>query len=244
MAIDWYREQQEAQMRHLLEFTDRAEEIPELARRYAEETMLKTHVSWHPRLVTGEPVRGIEWLTTRRDPGRPVILSFIHHWRYEGIFKALKRRGVDLDIMITPLWLDPSITPQLRHHLNIFASGGRMIPALGGTDKFAEMLKPGVVMAIACDVPSKTEVTFLGRRTRGSFGIARLATMTNSQVVIIRALRDETGSYFQIDPPLEPSDFDGPQELLDAILERHGEAVLAWPEVLDTPTARFAPLEE
>lgn len=243
MAIDWFREQQEAQMRHLLEFTERAAEVPELAWRYTEETMLKAHLSWHPRLVTGEPVRGIEWLTTKRDTSRPLVLSFIHHWRYEGIFKALKRRGVDLDILITPLWLDPTITPQLRHHLNIFASGGRMIPAIGGTAKFAEMLKPGTVMAIASDVPGKTEVTFLGRRVRGSFGAARIATMTDSPVVLIRALRDETGSYFQIDPPLEPRDFDGPEALLDAVLQRHGEAVLAWPEVLDTPLSRFAPLD-
>ncbi|MFL6024473.1 MAG: hypothetical protein ACJ72O_14135 [Marmoricola sp.] len=244
MAIDWYREAQEAEMRHLLEFTDRADEVPELAHRYAVETMLKAHLSWHPRLVTGEPVRGIEWLTTKRDPNRPVVLSFFHHWRYEGLFKALKKRGVDIDIMITPLWLDKTITPQLRHHLNIFASGGRMVPALGGTDKFVEMLKPGVVLAIASDFPGQTEVTFLGRRVRGSFGAARIAVAANAQVVLVRALRDEDGSsYFQVDPPLEPSDFDGPRELLDRILERHGEAVLAWPEVLDTPTARFAPLD-
>lgn len=245
MAVDWYREQQEAQMRHLLEFTERAPEIPELAWRYTEETMLKAHLSWHPRLVTGEPVRGIEWLTTKRDPNRPVVLSFIHHWRYEGIFKALKRRGVDLDIMLTPLWLDRTQPAPFRHHLKLMASGGRVVPAVGGTDKFVEMLQPGRIMAIACDVPGQTEVTFLGRQVRGSFGIARIATMANSPVVLIRALRDEDGkSYFQLDPPLEPSDFEGPRELLDAILERHGEAVLAWPEVFDTPRARFAAIED
>jgi len=245
MAVDWYREQQEAQMRHLLEFTDRAPEIPELARKYAEETMLKSHLSWHPRLVTGEPVRGLEWLTTERDPDRPLILSFIHHWRYEGIFKALQRRGVDLDILLTPLWLDDTVSVPFRHHLKLMASGGRVIPAVGGTDKFIEMLEPGMVMAIACDVPGQTEVTFLGRRVRGSFGLARIAMATNSPVVLIRALRDEAGkSYFQIDAPLEPGDYAGPAELLDAILQRHGEAVLAWPEVFDTPKARFAAIED
>lgn len=230
-------------MRHLLEFTDREPEIAVLARRFAEETMLKNHLRWHPRLVTREPVRGLEWLTTKRDPNRSVVLSFMHHYRYEGAFKSLKDKGVDIDILVTALWIDTSTSVPFKHHLNIMASGGRMIPAIGGTDKVVEMVKPGMIMAIASDVPGQTEVTFLGRRVLGSFGAARIAALTNSQVVIIRAMRDENGSYLQLDPPLEPSDFEGPRELLDAMLTRHEEAVLAWPEVLDMPRSRFARIE-
>lgn len=244
MAIPAYRELQESQMRHLLEFTDRAPEIPELARRFAEETMLKNHLRWHPRLVTREPVRGIEWLTTQRDPNRSVVLSFMHHYRYEGMFKSLKDKGVDIDILATPLWSDATQSAPFRHHLNIVASGGRMIRAVGGTDRFVEMVKPGMVLAIASDLPGQTEVTFLGRRVRGSFGAARIAYLTNSQVVIIRAMRDENGSYLLVDPPLEPHDFEGPKELLDAMLRRHEEAILAWPEVVDMPRARFAAIDE
>lgn len=236
---DAYRELQEAQMRHLLEFTDRAPEIPVLARAYAEEALLKTHLRWHPRLVTSEPVRDVEWLTTKRDPNRSIVLSFMHHYRYEGMFKALKKRGVDIDILATPLWSDQTQSAPFRHHLKIVASGGRMIRAVGGTDKFVEMVEPGMIMAIASDLPGHTEVTFLGRRVLGSFGAARIAALTNSQVVIIRAMKDENGSYLQVDPPIEPSDYAGPKELLDAILKRHEEAVLAWPEVVDMPRARF-----
>jgi lauroyl/myristoyl acyltransferase len=241
---DAYRELQEAQMRHLLEFTDRAPEIPVLARRYAEEALLKTHLRWHPRLITREPVRGIEWLTTKRDPSRSVVLSFMHHYRYEGMFKSLKDKGVDIDILATPLWSDQTQSAPFRHHLNIVASGGRMIRAVGGTDKFVEMVKPGMVLAIASDLPGQTEVTFLGRRVRGSFGAARIAALTNSQVVIIRAMKDENGTSLQVDPPIEPSDYAGPKELLDAMLRRHEEAILAWPEVVDMPRARFAAIED
>jgi hypothetical protein len=241
---DAYRELQESQMRHLLEFTDRAPEIPVLAKRFAEETMLKTHLRWHPRLVTSEPVRGMEHLTTDRDPSRSVVLSFMHHYRYEGMFRAVSRRGVDLDILGTPLWEDPTISVPFRHHLKLVASGGRMIPATGGTEKFAAMMKPGTTMAIASDLPGHTPVTFLGRRVLGSFGAARIACMTNSQVVLIRAWKDEDGSYLKVEPPLEPGDFAGPKELLEEILRLHGEAVLAWPEVVDMPRARFAPIED
>jgi len=241
---DAFRELQEAQMRHLLEFTHRADEIEVLARRFAEETMLKTHLRWHPRLITREPVRDIEWLTSKRDPSRSIVLSFMHHYRYEGMFKSLKDKGVDIDILATPLWIDDTTAAPFRHHLKIVASGGRMVPAIGGTEKFVEMVKPGDIWAIASDLPGHTEVTFLGRRVLGSFGAARIAALTNSQVVTIRAMRDENGTYLQVDPPLEPADYAGPRELLDAILERHEEAVLAWPEVVDMPRARFARIEE
>lgn len=231
-------------MRHLLEFTDRADEVPVLARRFAEETMLKTHLRWHPRLITREPVRGIEHLTTLRDPSRSIVLSFMHHYRYEGMFKSLKDKGVDIDILATPLFGDQSTSAPFRHHLSIVASGGRMIRAVGGTEKFVEMVKPGMILAIASDLPGRTEVTFLGRRVLGSFGAARIAALSNSQVVVIRAMRDESGSYLQVDPPIEPADYAGPKELLDAMLKRHEEAVLAWPEVVDMPRARFAAIEE
>jgi lauroyl/myristoyl acyltransferase len=242
---DAYRELQEAQMRHLLEFTERADEVPVLARTYAEEALLKGYLRWHPKLVTSEPVRDVEWLTTKRDPNRSIVLSFMHHYRYEGMFNALKQRGVDIDILATPLYVDKNTPTWFKHHLGIVASGGRMIPAIGGTDKFIEMVKPGMVLAVASDLPGHTEVSFLGRRCRGSFGAARIATLTNSQVVLIRVWRDEDGSsYLKVEPPIEPSDFAGPKELLDEILRRHEEAVLAWPEVLDMPRARFAAIED
>jgi lauroyl/myristoyl acyltransferase len=243
-TIDAYRELQEAQMRHVLEFTDRAPEIPVLARRFAEESMLKTHLRWHPRLVTNEPVRGIEWLTTKRDLNRPVILNFMHHYRYEGMFKALKRQGVDLTIVAHAELMGKGTPNPLKHHMKLVASGGRMVPAGGGTDKYIAMAKPGVILVVASDLPGQTPVTFLGRRVIGSFGSARIATETNSPVVLVTAHQDEGGSYLQVHPPIEPGDFEDAHALLAKILEKHGEAVLAWPEVLDMPRARFGLIEE
>jgi lauroyl/myristoyl acyltransferase len=119
-----------------------------------------------------------------------------------------------------------------------------MIRAVGGTEKFVEMVTPGMILAVASDLPGHTPVTFLGRRVMGSFGAARIAHLTNSQVVLIRAWRDENGSFLKVEPPLESSDYAGPKELLDEILKRHEEAVVAWPEVLDMPRSRFGRIEE
>jgi lauroyl/myristoyl acyltransferase len=243
-SIDAYRELQEAQMRHVLEFTDRAPEIPVLARRFAEESMLKTHLRWHPRLITREPVRGVEWLTTKRDPNRSIVLNFMHHYRYEGMFQALKREGVDLDIIAHAELMGRATPNPLKHHMNLVAGGGRMIPAGNGTQSYIDMFKPGMTVVIASDLPGHTPVTFLGRRVMGSFGSARIAVATNSQVVLVTSQQDESGSYLQVHPPIEPSDFEDAAALLAEILDRHGKAVLAWPEVLDMPLARFGRIED
>jgi hypothetical protein len=44
--------------------------------------------------------------------------------------------------------------------------------------------------------------------------------------------------------PLEPKEFGDPKELLVEMLRRHEEAVLAWPEVLEMPRARWGIVEE
>ena len=85
-ANDAFREQQEHQMRFLLEHTERAPEIPALARAYTEHSLTHAYLRFHPRAITRQPVRGIEWLTTRRDPARGVLLSFAHHNHYDGMF--------------------------------------------------------------------------------------------------------------------------------------------------------------
>lgn len=239
-ADDAFRAQQEAHMRFLLEHTERADEVPELARRYSEQSMLRTWMRWHPRLITRQRVEGVEWLTTKRDESRPAILSFMHHHRYDGMFGSLKRAGADVHCLVLADAMADDAPAQIKQHVRVVAKGGPILPTTGGTAAVVEALRPGVTMAIASDVPGQTPVEFLGRKVLGSFGAARIATITDSPVVLITVVRDgEDSHYLQVHPPLEPRDFADPGQLLAEMLRRHGEAVLAWPEALDTPLARF-----
>ena len=241
-ADDAFRAQQEAHMHFLLEYSERAGEVPVLARAYAEQTMLRTWMRWHPRAITRQPVRGIEWLTSRRDPARPVLLSFMHHHRYDGMFGSLNRLGVPIHILTLPDALAPEAPEQIKQHIRVVRRGGIMVPTTGGTDAVVAAMRPGVTMGIASDVTGQTQVEFLGRKVTGSFGAARIALMTNSPIVLVTAVRDDEHTHhLQLHEPIEPAEFGEPGPLLDEILRRHGEAVLAWPEALDTPLARFGP---
>jgi lauroyl/myristoyl acyltransferase len=239
-----YRHSQEAQMRYLLEHTERAAEIPALARGSAEYALLRTYLRWHPKHVLRQPVDGVEWLTTRRDRSRSIIVSFIHHGLYEGLFASLGRAGAPCAILVSPLVLGPDTPTGLKQHIRLLGYGNRVIPATGGTDALQAELKPGLAIGIASDVPGHTEVTFLGRRVLASFGAALMAHRTNSQVVVATSRRVGAGTRIQVHEPLEPEDFDQPMDLLKAMLDRHAAAVLAWPEALDTPLARWGVVEE
>src|SRR5690242_190977 len=65
-----FRAAQEENMKFILEFTDRADEIPELARKYAEFDVLRNYRRWSPKHLFNQRVEGIEWLTTKKDPNR------------------------------------------------------------------------------------------------------------------------------------------------------------------------------
>lgn len=226
-------------MEFLLGLTERADEVPDMARRHFREQALRRYMRYRPWQITRIPVRDVEWLTTRRDRDRPMVLSFFHHHRYDGMFGSLRRAGVDLDILVIPEGLDKDAPKLLRQHMKVVGRGGNLIPAVGGTDGLIAAMRPGRIVAIASDVPGRTPVAFLGREVLGSFGAARAASLTNSPVAVVTHVKDGDGSYLQIHEPIEPGDFADPGELLAAMLRVHEQAILAWPEALDFPLARF-----
>jgi lauroyl/myristoyl acyltransferase len=229
-----------AAMEFVVGRTDRAAEVPELAKRYAVQQGLRNYMRYKPRQITRQPVRDVEWLTTKRDPARPMILSFFHHHRYDGMFGSLKRAGAQLSVLVIEEGMDKNAFKVLRQHMKVVARGGELIPASGGTDGVVAVLKPGVVLCIASDVPGRTPVQFLGREVLGSFGAARAATLADAPVALVTSHQDGNGgNYLQIHEPLDPRSFADPADLLAEILRIQGEAVLAWPEALDFPLQRF-----
>lgn len=231
-------------MRYLLERTDRAPEIPQLARKFARHALMRTYLRWHPEELWNQQVRGVERLTTDRDPGRSIILNFMHHNWYEGLFTSLARAGAPVTILGSTKLLVPGTSVGYRQHMRVVMGRNHFIPATGGLDHIQAQLQPGMVMAVASDVPGHTEVTFLGRRVRASFGAALMACRTNSPVVVVTPRREGEGHYIQLHEPLEPKDFAEPMDLLNEMLRQHAEAVLAWPEVLEMPRARWGIVEE
>ena len=236
-----FRSSQEAQLESLLSHTERADEVPELARAYAEWMMLRSYRRFHPRAITHQTVSGAEWLTTRRDPARSYVLCFLHHGQFDGMFASLGAHGIPLHVLVSRLIVSPHAAIGFRQHGKVVGRHRRteLVLAEGGTDAIVEQLTPGRILAIAPDIPGRTKVMFLGKERLASFGVARIATVTDSPVVLVTSHRDGDSCSLQLHEPLEPSDFASPGDLLAEIMRRHEPAVLAFPEGLETPAARF-----
>jgi lauroyl/myristoyl acyltransferase len=240
--IEEYRSAQVAEMQFLLEHTERAAEIPQIARGYTEFAVLRGYRRWHPRQLSRQPVTGIEWLTTKRDPERGVLLSFVHHAQYEGLFPSLARAGAAIHPVCAPEAFDPVSPAQLRQHFKVagMMPSTTLVSAAIGTPGMVDLLENRAILGIASDVAGRTPVQFLGRELRGSFGAARMATQTSSPVVLVTSHRSPDGSpSLQVHEPLEPGDFADPADLLAEIMRRHEPAVLAWPEAFDSPYTRL-----
>lgn len=238
------RDRYEEAMEFVVGKTERASEVPELAKRYAVQQGLRNYMRYKPRQITKQPVRDIERITSGRDASRPLILSFFHHHRYDGMFGSLKRAGADLKILVIEEGLDKNAFKVLRQHMKVVARGGELVPAAGGTDAVVAALQPGVVLCIASDVPGRTPVEFLGRKVLGSFGAARASQLADAPVVCVTSHQDgQGGSYLQLHEPIDPRDHEDPAGILAEIMRIQGEAVLAWPEALDFPLERFGRVE-
>jgi hypothetical protein len=251
---DAFRSAQEDNMRFLLEFTDRVDEVPQLAREYAEFDVERGYRRWHPRHVSFQEVRGVEWMTTKRDHSRGVVLSFIHHGWYNGIVSSTGRAadallpssarpGVILHGVVAPEAFDPKAPISLRQHFKVCDYGPNMklMSAGEGAGRMVELLEQGEVLAIAFDVAGRTPIKFLGRDMLGSFGAARMAVQTNSPVVILSSHQGADGAmpWVQVHEPIEPSEFPDPSDLLAEIIRQHEPAVLAWPAAYDSPFSRL-----
>jgi hypothetical protein len=225
------------QMRFLLGHSSRADEIEQIAYRYLEYRKHRDELRWHPRRITAQRIEGTSVLA--RYESRPVILNFMHQGQFDGMFASLKRLGFPSQIVVTPRALGDNASQALRQHVRVVARGGEVVPARN-TSQIAERLLPGVRLAIASDVPGRTPVSFLGRRVVGSSGAAHLAFAAQAPVVPITTHQDGVGgSYWQLHEAMEPGDFATPMELLHAVLGVHEPAILAWPEAVEFPIARW-----
>lgn len=229
-----------AQMRFVLEHTRPGADIEAAARAYVRYQARRGEVRWHPSLVDRLPVHGLEHLTTARDRGRGVVLSFMHHAHYEGSFASIARSGVPCHMVVYPYMLRDDAPVWLKQHIRVGTShGGVPVSADVGTEGLVDLLGQGAVLAIASDVPGHTPMRFFGRDVVGSFGAVRLAAATGSPLVVMTSELGAEGLTVRLHEPLDPAGFASARELLDVILPIHEAAQVAWPEAIDIPLSRW-----
>jgi lauroyl/myristoyl acyltransferase len=225
------------QMTYLLSDVASPEEIEAAAERYIEFSLYEDELRWHPRRSVRHRVEGGEHLLAAKAEGRGVILHFAHHAFYSGTFAAIRRAtGVETHALVRHGALGWNVGPSLRQHMLVVRRGGALLYAGLGSNGVTERLAQGDVVAMASDAPGSSVVSFLGHDVKCSSGAVWTAREANTPIITVDGWRDEDGKdVIRLSPPVYPADHD-PKELLQLLVSRHEEAILAWPEATFAPT--------
>jgi lauroyl/myristoyl acyltransferase len=234
------REDARAQMRFLLEGTRFDADLDTVARAYVRYQARRGELRWHPELITGLRVEGMDHLRAVRAEGRGVVLNFAHHGYYDGAFPSIARLGVRSHMVCYPYMIEPDAPAWLRQHVKVAMTHGNVaVSAAVGTDGMLDLLRRGEVLALASDVPGRTPLRFAGRDVLGSFGAARLALTAGASVVVLTSEEDARGPFIRLHEPLDPAGFATPEALLERMLAIHESVQLRWPEATDIPLSRW-----
>ncbi|GAB3248913.1 LpxL/LpxP family acyltransferase [Nocardioides dilutus] len=233
------------QMEFLLGASRPEADLDAAALRHLEYAVWRRELRWHPKVITRQPVTGIEHLTRVRGADGGLILCFLHHGRFDGAFGALKRAGAPPITTVGHQMLFDSDKPAyLAAHLRVVEKGSTMVPATLGYDGLRDLVLEGHTLAIAVDLPGSTRVRFLGRDLRCASGAARIAFETDTPVVLVLARQtDGVNQRLQLTEPLIPGEHGNAVALLQSMLDRFEPAVLDWPEAYDWPRPKFVQLD-
>lgn len=215
-------------------------------RRYMYETLRRDEMAFRPWLTTAMPVERLHILQEAYAEGRGVILNFMHHGQYGGVFPSVGRHGIPIHI-VGDKWYQTVPKSswaglRARQHIATVLSHG-VQPLLATAGAFATMcdkLRAGDVVAISSDLPGSTPTTFLGRPVLAASGAARLAVETGALIVPVTAWRGGKIQTVRVEDPLPTDATMDASTILAAIFRSHEAAILEWPEALERPAKRFA----
>lgn len=230
-----------AQMHHLQK-DKRPEELEDEAREYISHMGWWNEIHWHPRRVTRQRVIGIENLRSAHEEGKGVLLSFVHHGSYGGLFKSIARHGFNLATVTSASSMSLN-GPNTRQYLRVVASGGPLISSARGIAGLQEELANGRVVASAIDVPGKTVVEFAGRKVLCSPGLAVAGARSGAPIVVATCHPHGNSAEIHLSKPIYAADFASIDDLAQEIVSQHEPAVVAWPGVAYLPKIAWTPAD-
>jgi len=231
-----YVENARAQMHHILDGVGRGEEADDHARDYIARIAWRQALRWHPRVIARQPVTGMEHLRDAHALGRGVLLSFVHHAEFGGMFKSISREGIPVRVMAAAAEM-VAPGPKMIQHLSVVGSGGGLISSSEGVAGLERALRAGEVLAVAIDVPGRTALRFAGRDAHCSAGAAVAASRAGAPIVVATSHPGEgIRPTIRLHPAIEPSDFETIDTLMQHLANAHETAVLA------TPGSAYLPL--
>lgn len=232
------REHELAIMRAIVTGTAREGDLEELAERRLLEAEAWLALFWQPWQAPKIEGLSRERLLAACASGRGVITSGAHVGPFFSVSLALEQLGVTQYVVMGD-WYYEAPPPD---HWGRFTARWRIgLPQLpvvrkrGGYAILGELLRLGGLTSIYFDLPGRHETRFLGKPVMLVDGTARLACETGALVLPQHVSRERTKIRIDYREPLDPRDFDGPDELHEALARVHEHLILEDPALVQDP---------
>jgi lauroyl/myristoyl acyltransferase len=184
--------------------------------------------------------------------GKGVILNAMHHGYINGVAPAVAHRGLPVKAGAAGWFYTDGFMKSMGHEAMrgkrrgavILQPGVELFNIQGSFDQMCEWLRQGHIILIASDMPGHTTVTWFGRQVSVGSGAARLAVATGAPIVPVSSRRNGLGYRYRVEDPFTAAPDDDFRTVLAQIYAAHEPAVGAWPEAVERPLRRYAPVTE
>jgi hypothetical protein len=228
-------------MSDLLQFTSRAGDAREAARRHHREQSRLRELFWRPWLLKRSRVIGREHWDAAHAGARGCVMVLGHlggSWAVAGI---LGSQGFDVRMVASAhFWEEPLPGLRGRAHQHLREEYGeralgslRLISNSAPPEQLVEIVEGGATVGIAFDVPGSAATPFLGRSVSLTSGPASLAFRTRAKVLPVITERHGTRMDLRMLPPLDPADFRDIGALRAAIARTYEPFVIKKPEIVE-----------
>lgn len=220
--------------------TQREAEIEHLARRRLEEEEIHRALFWQPWPLERMDAVSTERLERTLASSRPVILSNCHLGPFHHHTAPISARGKVIYVLSGEWFFDHPSDDYWGRRLarwwtDLRARDMRLVSVKGSFAVLRELLRQRETVLIYFDMPGSRRTSFLGKPVMLASGTGRLASETDALVLPLRARRVGHRVWTDAAEPLDARDFNGADELHDAIAAVHERWILADPAALEDP---------
>lgn len=224
--------------------TPRAGELDELARQYLIDRAAHRELFWQRWKMPSMDPRSAEHVQTALSSGRGVLASSCHLGPFFLGFWPLTSMRAGYAVAGPWYFEKPSDDNWgrrlTRWHREMDRRDEWPLPSTGVFAQLSALLERGELAIMYFDMPGSRRTQFLGKPVMLATGTARLAVATDALVLPVRARREGHRVWTDAQPPLDPRDFSGHEQLQDALAGAHERWILERPSALEDPNRRGA----
>lgn len=235
----------EAAMEDVVGATERAGEIPGLARLYVDARAEREALIWRPSIFRPPHLAGEEHARAAVASPGGLVIVFGHLSSYVSVFAAVREVlgpayavGSPRHFLEVDRGADALVIQRTR--AVIVGLGHPFIPAPGSMQVLETALLAARAVVIAFDVRGRTPVELLGRRRFVAAGPSRLAVRTGSTILPVVTRNDGARVEAEFLPPLHPVAGEEPAALEQRVADAFAPFILDRPWSVQDPHDRWA----